>query len=255
MDNEMVRSAVVGADQVINVWEAMNDGCPYFAIFYAKTRSKFFQYNRDDMEAAKEFLRANLNALESSGDNQMFYFNIYAESKPVFGNNNMIASFPFRLNAYQPSASVNGYPANMDTFAKLLNDSHAAQLKMTQEIAELKYANQPLDLWDKISGVLENPGAANAIVPLLQPVIASLMGFFNKISGVPAPAVSQYHAMPAQGIAGPRETETDKDEALDIALDRLEKHGDLVEMMTVLADFADKNPAMFKMYFDGLKQG
>lgn len=245
-----IRAAAIGVDNVISAWETMNDGHPYFAVYYNRS-NKYFQYNRDDLDGAKSFLRNNLQVLEDNGDNSQYYLNIYAEQKVNYPNSGMICSFPFRLNEYSAPASVSGYGGNNPDVIKALSEAHAKQLEMTKTIAELQAANQPLDWFDKISGLLDSPGAANAIVPLLQPVIVGIMGAIGKISGIKIPETPQ---LPPMGIAGPREDNADRDALLDQALDRLEAHGDLLEMLTLLADFADKNPQMFKIYFDGLKQ-
>ena len=242
----MIRASAVGVDSVLNVWDSMNDGMPYFAIYYNRS-NKFFQFNRDDLSAAREFLANNLQALQDSGDNTLYYLNIYSESRPNYKNSDMICSIPFRLNAYNEASSVGGFDANVGTFAKMLNDSHAAQLKMANELAELKSANQPLDWYDKITGILESPAASQTLVPLLTPVIGAIMGVVSKITGVPPGAAS------VPGISGPAIDDADLDTKLDAALDRLSKHGDLLEMITALADFADKNPATFKSYFSMLK--
>lgn len=243
------RAAAIGVDQIMNVWETMNDGHPYFAIYYNKS-NKYLQWNKDDLEGARKFLQDNLVAVSEAGDSCMYYLNIYDEPKSNYPNSGMICSFPFRLNEWTERA-VSGYGAPSTPshdLIKLINDNHAKQMELQAEILRLKYENQPGDTWDRIGGLLETPGAANLIVPLLQPVIAGIMGVLQKISGLPGGP----QTIPS--IAGPSMTATEQETALDAALTRLEKHSDLVELLTALADFADKNPAIFKMYLQTLKE-
>lgn len=246
-ENRQQRAAALGVDQIISVWETMNDGYPYFAVYYNRN-NKYFQYNKDDIEKAKEFLQTNLGVIEEAGDNTLYYLNIYSEPKPNYPNSGMICSFPFRLNAYD--GEISGVAANAGGFAKALTDAHAAQLKLVHEIAELKAQNQPLDWFDRAVAILETPGAAQTLVPLLSPLLGSIMGIVNKISGI-VPQAAPVGGFP--GIAGPNVADTEKEALLDQALDRLEKHGDLLEMMTVLANVADKNPENFQVYFNMIK--
>src|ERR1700688_2736959 len=243
------RAAAVGADNVVSIWKSMNDGNPYFAV-YLNRNNKYFQFNRDDMEAAESFLSANLDAIGDTGDNTLYYLNVYAEPGKNYPNSGMVCSIPFRLNEYK-GAEMGAYvPDGSDAISKIIEAGHARHIELIKEIAELKAANQPLDWWDKIGGLMETPGAAQTIVPLLSPVLASIMGIVNKFTGIaPAPMAG---FMPP-GIAGAELPDLDKDAALDAALDRLALHGDLVEMLTALADFADKNPIQFKMYFRMMK--
>lgn len=238
------RAVAIGADRVVEIWETMNDGYPFYAVFY-NLRNKYFQFNKNDYQAAKSFLTSSLDALQQSGDNAMYYLNIYDESQKNYPNAGMVCSFPFRLNEF---SSVGAGPGgNVDALAKLIKEQHEKQLELMAQIAELQ---QKPDTWDRIGALLETPGLAQSIVPLVQPIIGSLMGIVSKISGV---NMSQpVNGMPSPMIAGPQ-SEVDPETALDSALDRLEKHGDLVEMLTTLADFADKNPDQFKMYFKMLK--
>ena len=254
MEKKEIRACAIGTEQVINAWRAMNDDYPYFAVFYGIKTKKFFQYNRDSLQGAEDYLRLNLTALEDQGDNSQYYLAIYPESKVNYTGSGEIACFPFRLNPWDATVSSNqigAYGGSLDGFAKMLQDSQAKHIELVKEIAELKAASQPMDWFEKIGAILETPGAAQTIVPLVQPVIGAIMGLVSKISGIPVQQSYPMYNNPV--IAGPGESQASLDEKLDQALDRLEKHGDLVEMLTVLANFADKNPAMFKMYFDGLK--
>lgn len=244
------RAAAIGVDNIIAAWETLNDGYPYFAVYYNKT-NKWFQYNKDDYDKAKVFLENNLGLVEETGDNYLYYLNIYSESKPNYPNSGMIASLPFRMNPFNESGAIAGFNGSADSFTKMLADAHAKHLELVKEIAELKLANQPLDWFDRISGIMETPGAAGVIVPIVQPFLGAIMGIFTKLAGVQPAAYEQVQARPV--IAGPMPSQDDLNTQLDAALDRLEQHGNLLEIITVLANFADKNPAAFKSYFDILK--
>lgn len=251
-NNPVIRAHAKGVDQTVAAWETMNDGHPFFAVFYTG-RSKYFQFNRDDMEAAKEFLISNLGAIAETGDNSIYYLKIYADSRVNYGNSGEICSFPFRLNEYNETAgnAMGGFGGDMSGLVKMLQESNEKHLALVKELAEVKAANEPLDWFDRIGGLLETPGAASAIVPLLQPVIAGLMGIVHKISGVPQQklqTMENYNPV----ISGPGETGSDLNLLLDQALDRLSKHGDLLEILTKLADFADKKPDQFKLYLNML---
>lgn len=244
------RACAIGVINVLSVWKNMNDGYPYFAVFYTRG-SKFFQYTKDDIDAAEEFLRINLSALEDQGDNAMYYLNIYDEPKKNYTNSGMVCAFPFRLNEFKSSVGSIGSGVGVggsDSMLKLLQDAHVKELELVKQIAELNAQNQPLDWFDKISGVLEHPGAAQMIGQVLSPVIGQVMGVLGKITGVPGQTASVTHQ---PQIAGP--VNADADQLLDMQLDRLQKHGDLLDMLTTLANFADKNPEMFKNYFSMLK--
>ena len=240
------RSMPIGLENVIVSWRVMNCDSPYFAVFHTG-KNLFFQYNKDDMEGAERFLRDMLSPLEEDGDNAIYYLNVYDESKPKYASSGMISSIPFRLNPYGAAAGIGGV-GNVDSFVKAIADAHEKQIALIKELAEERAANAPLDAWDRISGILETPGAAGIIVPLLQPVIGAINALVSKVAGINLPQPS-YHT---PGIAGP-ENLTNQDELLDIQLDRLVKHGDLVEMLTLLANFADKNPEQFKAYLTMLK--
>lgn len=256
-ERRQIRAAAIGLDQVISIWENMNNGCPYFAVWYNKA-DKFFQYNGDDLEQAKDFLITNLQVIEQTGDNSMYYLKIYPTSQTNYTRSGEICAIPFRLNAYQENNgnSVGAYSGggNLDAFAKMLKEATEKEIALTRELMELKAVGQPVDWFERISGVLETPGAASAITPILLPVVHSIMGMLNKITGIPYQPYQPANATPhIAGPTDPENTDVDQDTKLDMQLDRLAKHGDLLEMMTVLANFADSNPPMFKMYFDGLK--
>jgi hypothetical protein len=256
MADKQGRVAAIGVDKVVQAWETMNDGYPYFAVYYNHS-NKYFQYNKDDIDQARDFLVNNLSVLQDNNDTAMYYLNIYPDKQPNYKNSGMIASFPFRLNALSSDSVMGGLPdnASMGAVVKMMNESNERHIALVREIAELKNANQPLDWYDKIAGIMETPGAANVIVPLLQPVIAAITGILSKVSGVPqqTEVPLQYAMVP--GIAGPDIAPGDLDEKLDIQLDRLEKHGDLLEMLTALADFAEKSPEAFKGYLQMLTVG
>ena len=251
MDRQQ-RAAAVGTENVIQIWDSMNDGSPYLAVFYNRN-NKYFQYNKDDLNGARQFLSDNLNAIESQGDNSMYYLNIYPEYQKVYSNapGSMICSFPFRLNSFEKEDSISGIPGmGAGPFAKMLQDQNNKVVELVKEIEKLKLENQPLNVWDRLQNVLETPGAAQTLIPLLSPVIGQITGLLSKITGAPMVPVN----MPVPGISGPAEQPAiDKDLRLDAALDRIEKHIDLVEFAEAIANFADKNPALFQTYFNMLK--
>jgi hypothetical protein len=252
-EEKAYRAHAVGTEQVLNAWRNMNEGYPYLAVFYTRG-SKYFQYSKDDIEGAEAFLTTNLQMLEDQGDNSMYYLNIYDEAKKNYTNSYMVCAIPFRLNKISDSASVGalGSGSNSDLI-KMLQEAHAKELALTKTIAAMQAENTPIDMWDRISGVLETPGVAAAMIPqlgaILTPFLGALTGVLTKISGVPP---AQFRA-PVQGIAGPPIMEGDLNEQIDIALDRLEKHTNIVELLNDLANFADKKPDMFKLYLPTLK--
>lgn len=253
MSETKIRAAAIGCEQVLNAWDAINDGNPFFAVFY-NANHKWFQFNKNDIDAARTFLETNLTVVSETGDNSLYYLNVYDTPQTNYPNKGMIGSIPFRLNDYNAANSGNGVGSigGVSDFTKAIQDAHNKQIEMIKKIAELEAANQPFSWQDMIGGFIETPGAAQTLVPLLQPVVAGLMGIIHKISGVqPAP----YQPAVTPAIAGPESAQSHEEitELLDVQLDRLEKHGNLLEMITSLADFAEKNPTQFKMYFNMLK--
>jgi hypothetical protein len=253
MENRQQRAAAVGADNVVQIWESMNDGYPYFAVFFNRN-SKYFQYNRDDLEAARSFLLANLQAVEDAGDNSLYYLNIYSEAKPNYSNKDMLCSIPFRLNAYTSPNEIGGVgsSAGMDQFLKVLKESQDKQLEMARELAELKAAEPPVDWFDRIGALMQDPNSAQVIGSVVNPIVTILGGILQKLTGALPLQNMQPMANLNPGIAGV-DAGQDVTDQIDAALDRLEKHCDLADTLTKLADFADKNPMQFKTYLTFLK--
>jgi hypothetical protein len=256
------RACITGLDTVIATWETMNNGLPYFAVWYNKA-DKYFQFNGDDLEKAKEFLIDNLQAIADTGDNSQYYLKVYPQTEINYKRSGEVCSICFRLNVYnegsmsqQIGAYTGGNTQNLNEFARMLKESNDKHLAAMQEIVELKSMGGSVDWFDRIGGLLETPGNAQMVGSILSPVVSALVGILTKISGQQSSAVQQQPAMMANHynpvIAGPQDN-IDLDEQLDLQLDRLQKHGDLLEMLTALANFADNSPAMFKGYFDMLK--
>jgi hypothetical protein len=258
-----VRAASVGVDSALNAYDAMNNSVPYFSLWFNQ-REKCFQWNGDDLEAGKEFLSDNLQAISNTGDNSLYYLRVHSKSEPVYHNKSeILCSIPIRLNPMEDNTvngvtRTGGMPYEMyqamaaikDLPNTLKNQFDAINTRI-DALENEPGANEPTVL-DQINGVLNNQAAMNTIGMLINKFFPGVQvpPVAAQISGVTEPGKSRSILSIAKDPAkiGPI------DEAvLENALDRLQHHCRIDSDLQLLANMAETNKPMFDFLLTSLR--
>lgn len=261
------RASVVGLNEIMTAYDGMSGGVPYYSVWHAGTKNKFFQWNQDDPDEGRNFLYNNLSLIDGQGDTAMYFLVIHPEEERIYTNKSpQICSMPIRVaehSSYQkPTEPLNGNvsaPANRSFMEEKLyaaieslkdipvkvNEHITAfeiRIKALEE-REVEPAEKEPSIMGQLGAVLNNPQLAPVIGQLLSGVMARFM-----------PVTPPMRSTALAGVAQNSDASSnDQDDLINNALDRLEKHCDLAKCLPKLADLADNDPAMFKMLLSQLK--
>lgn len=263
------RAANVGVESVLRAYEGMCQNYPYFSVWYTG-REKAFQYNGDDLEAAKDFLSTSLRAMDCEGDTALYYLRVHPQKETVYKpGSDVVCALPFRFNAKlnQMGFAGGGYGSNQG-IERLISSIETQNKAISDRLAALEAAEpEPeLDMLGKITGLLENPNIGPHIGNVIGQVMSAVMQKLVPnacptppaqvaISGIDLPgSIAEKSGTAGVEAAGWDEGKTEDYEAsVHTQLDRLAAKCDLLADLTRLADIAENNPQMFNMLLNNLR--
>jgi hypothetical protein len=279
-----------GSDNILDAFDSLRNGNPYFSIWC--DRDILFQFNEVDLQKGRKALEDILLAADSSGNTDILLIKFHPKLEKggyITNATPVISTLPVRVVEMESNVRVqrdgNAVGGMMDEYrlpapvynmmkvtTQALTDNAAVNAKLLERVEALENGstNKEPDTWDRISGIMEKPGAMELIAGILsrflpgaQPniQIAGTPGNIAQKSGNGSNIAekSDYgHAdkVPAN-IAdisdAPAFLTDEQNDAIDTALDRLSSHCNIVEALPQLADYADANPDMFKLLLGNLK--
>lgn len=259
----------VGVEEIMSGFESISKGKPYYSLWQVSPKELIMQYAGDDYDEAIDGLTQILAAGESKGNCDLMAIKIHPQPKEQFitKSTTVIATMYVRicpvdlnrvtgvakaeyeprnnaaLDMYKLTQAIDSLPGKFDEKFRSLNDRLAALEEYEPDEV------QEVDMIGKITGLMENPNVVNAV-----------MGFVKMIfPQMPAPGPAQIAGVKevSETVPGTKTetamTDLEYSKAIDIALDRLEKHIDLSVDLGLLADYAEKNPTMFQMMLKTLR--
>lgn len=268
MKTTQQRAAAIGLDNIMSAYDLMSEGglYPCFSVWYSRD-DKAVQWNKDDPEKGRDYLRGYFELLQDSGDNSMYYIKIHPVAGCIYNRkSDDICSFPVRANPFHQSEfdivpqnqmagignggqiteALRALPGQLQEKFDAIN-TRIDELSAIDEIDDVKP-----DMLGRITGLLDHPNIGPAIGSVLTMILPKLL---SMIPGAMSPVVSQNVAMSPviNGLNDEVMSDEQKDDLLNIALDRLEPFCDLANDLTLLANMAEKNPKMFEMMLSTLR--
>lgn len=259
------RPAIVGTDAVLNYWDEVNDGCPYFSVWY-NSREKATQYDGTDVDTAREKLAKWLQVNNFNGDTSLYYLRIQSEPEKAYKwNSPMIQAIPFRFTALPMyGGTMGGVDYGVMGAIQRMQSTFEERFKALE-------AAEPADddkMWNRIGQIIDNPNIGPVIANVMGQLIAKVTNQpFQQsrvaINGVPAaPAASQQFASTAAQTPGstsqqnamqPGNEQEQYLARVEAALVRLQEHCKLADDLELLAAMAEQNPGQFKMLLGMLR--
>lgn len=253
-----------GVDQVLQAFSYRDT--PYFAVYSGKDL-KFYNAD-DDMEAANNMLRENLEVVEKNGSTapyKIFYYSNAREGR--LHPDDLVGSNTFRLNSpfsgsydQRLPVQVSGV-ANQGFFEKVFSEKIS---ELEKKISELEKKIEELfeeeEEEESIGDPVISEKPENIIVSILKdenirntiiPIVGSLFGTFQKtISN------NERQAAAVAGMVDVNNSERpiDNIDELDRWISGLLAHGMVVEDFERLLRLAENSPSEFKFYLNFLRK-
>src|SRR5487761_52726 len=176
------RACAIGIEDTMTAYDLMADGVPYYSIWFNRN-DKFLQYNGDDYDKGRQLLQDTFEMVASRGDATQYYIKIHPERQKIYKRTgDEICSIPVRMfeqepgDRYYSTSGVAGFPSvrNNEVLEAIKGVSSKFDEKLTlmeARLKELEASPDEKDWFDRISGVLENPNAANSIGAILAPLV------------------------------------------------------------------------------------
>lgn len=262
------RPAICGLNEIVTAYEGMRGDSPYFSVWY-NGREKAFQYNGDDLDLGLDFLRNNGEAIERSGDTNLYYLRIHSVSQPVYKNNadTVVCGMPIRFVATEGSgvASLSGVSVasksqsmsyemwEMLSASKQVPELLKQNAELMQKVIDLENQKEPNDILGRITGFAEsNPHVIAPLFNQLGKLIAGFMPVHNMMATTAMAGVSDQPGI----VNDLPDNASNEDEVywakVDEALSALQQYCDISVYLPKLAIYAEKNPEMFKMLLNNL---
>jgi hypothetical protein len=270
MKNTQQRAAAVGLDNIMSAYDLMSEGGDYpcFSVWYNRD-DKAIQWNKADAEKGRDYLKGYFEILQDSGDNSMYYVKIHSTPGIIYNKkSDEICSFPVRANPFHQS-EFDILPQGQTQVAGIGNGGRIQQLleglpgqlqekfdainlRIDELSAEEPEEEKP-DMLGRITGMLDHPTIGPAIGGFLTMVLPKLLAMIpGALTPTPTPNMAMQPVI--NGVNDTNiMTEEQKDELVNVALDRLEPYCDLASDLTLLANMAEKNPKMFEMLLSTLR--
>lgn len=268
------RATYTGIDDVMAAFDSINKGRYAFSIWHTE-RDIAFQWPNEDIDKGRAFLEENLQALEQTENDELFYLKFHPANKVkdfIDKKTPVISMTPFRvkeLGEGKSGGQVNGvsdYSGYRQNFEiqqaiKELPDKFKTHLEpiearltaleeyepegevLTEEDQVKKY----IGYVGQISGVLSDPAVLSGIQNILKMFLPGL---------VAAPIVPQQISgvTKEKKISSPEPAEPINEDLLNASLTRLHNQGCRIDKdLALLADLAETNRPYFDMMLQTLR--
>lgn len=274
----MITPNYTGRAAIMSAYDTFTEKAPFWALYTGDNRTLRCKYMEGDAEEGKMFFISNLAAAEVAKDNNVYNIRFYKAKKKGRGEllqadtADIEATLPIRFVALngesvQPDWQA-GNPMDKDyKMYKLMDAMEKLPLmfeQQNQRIADLEAiiaeSDEDVEEEDQIGGTI---GAIKGLLdhPLAQLIVGQLfpnaMGNIRPAEGMRGTAVNgttddtvKTPPMPQNEPTEPREVNV---ELLNTAVQRLANYCYVDTDLNLLADYAEKNPAMFNMMLTTLR--
>jgi hypothetical protein len=257
-----------GSQHIMDAFDTLKPNTPYYSVWIG--RDLFFQYNESDAEKGRDMLEKIVVAGEEQGNTDLMDIKFHAKldngyitnKTPVIGTLRVrCAGFETADGQQVSGMQVRGNDLPAPVYRMLVNIENSLP-GITERLAKLETATvgaveKEPDWFDRISGLLSQPGMMESTVNLLQPIISRFipgMPAANiQVAGVQESPVRPVINTPVAGnnnAPGELESVTltdEQNEIIDNAIAELSDYCDVVDCLPLLAKFAKENTQMFKM--------
>jgi hypothetical protein len=270
------RAMLTGADNIKRMFTQAYQPAYVYSVAYVENGAPCFQYCDADHDKGEQEFEAYIDMLDDSGNDDLLYIRFHPLEKKkglvtayVDKKTPTILVIPVRVHTVGEGSIVNGVgEANGGTWKmyeavnaiKALPDRQAAfeerVLALLEEPEDATVIAGPVDQTEKyvnmVVGALKEPN----VIANIHAVIRMFNPNYNPpVVQRPQPAISGVNdtQMPEQiQQQAPPQQDVDVD-ALNVVLNRLNAHCNLVDDLGRLATLAEQNPAMFKMVLTQLR--
>lgn len=272
----LTRPVYTGVEDIMDFYDTANrEGIYTYSVWFS-LRDIAFQWHKPDQEAGRQYLEDNLMALAQNGSKDLYYIKFHPgdlKEPYITKKTPIISNTPVRINSLEDGDIIESVPRYsgvptqggnyqmMKAIATLEN--MPAQLegvinqKMNGVEERLKALEQapPVEAevnWmGQISGLLQNEQIMGAVVGLISKLIPQQV--LPPLQQQQIGMVEQNATHPPQQVQVPVIDHVIDNDKLEKALDRLNTIIVIDDDLTLMADFADKNPAIFNMFLQQLR--
>lgn len=262
-----LRPMYTGVAESMAAFKFLRDA-PYYSVWIG--RDMLTQYSGNDLEEGERRLQDILEAADQQGDTSIFVIKFHPELKKNWVTNDspITGTLPIRACALDDGGSISGLTDSQGTLPNsvyyLLKDVREAanvmkegNAKIEQRLLALESGDvaKEVDMFDRIGAIIEKPGVMDflgklvSMLPIGQPQQPNI-----QVAGVgdePKSAAAADVVDPV--IDTPLELSNEENDRIDTAIMRLSVHCNIVDAMEIMANWADKNPEMFKGTLASLK--
>lgn len=256
-----------GVNAIMDAYDR-NAQTPYYSVWAGK--DMIFSYNEDDQEAGRVHLLENLIACEQNEHSDILKIKFHPKKEKSFITDKSPAISTLfvrvcdpnymkgQVQPYNPQPNY-GLQSLLERQTEILSglSNRMSALEEAQLQEEEEEDETEDDTLGKVGAILNHP-AIQTILGILIPQVMPI------IKAQPQPTVAgveqEEEVQEGEEVGDAFEIEAEDPSqdylmAIDIALQRLEKHtSNLAGDLTALADMADNNPAQFKMLLGMLKK-
>lgn len=250
------KAMYTGVPNIMDAFASINEEGLPFSVWSASPKEILFQYNGNDIDAGRDYLRSNLEAASQNGHNDLLVIKMHPIGKNIITSktetvgcmyvrvnplNNMVGTVSEDKPSYQTQGINYEQYKVMQRVESLLDQSLKNQNEIEARLTELEQSEQE-----------DEPGTIGTIVGLLEhPAVNALIA--KIFGGFAAPAQNSNLSMKVSGINDTDEpTEQQYEQPIDVqmlddAVYRLSAHCEVDKDLKRLADLAEQKPDIFKM--------
>lgn len=252
------KATYTGVDSIMGYYDAIMQDEGYTYSVWHSVKDIAFQYNGVDQEKGREFLCNNLMAMDQAENDNLLYLKFHPPGVKGFVDHKskVVCMSPVRVAELTAGTAVGAVTENGGNYrmfeaieslkqlpgaiSEKLN-GFELRLKAIEEYEGEPEPDKVEKVIGQITGLLENP--------MIQGLVNGVLGQLFKMVGNATPMQQQINGT-TDNVAG----DSPVNEAiLNDALDRLHKVCKLDTDLSLLADMAESNPAMFQMLLSNLR--
>lgn len=253
------KATYTGVSDIMAYYDAIMQDEGYSYSVWHSVRDIAFQYNGADQGKGKEFLYNNLMAMEQAENDNLLYIKFHPPGVKGFidSKSKVVCMSPVRVAELTAITAVGAVTENggnyrmFEAIESLKQLPGAISEKLNgfelrlKEMEDRDFEPEP-DKVEKvigqITGLLENP--------MIQGLVNGVLGHLFKLAGNATPMQPQQINGTTDNVAGEQPV---NEAILNDALDRLHKVCKIDTDLSLLADMAESNPAMFQMLLSNLR--